>query len=162
MEFSIVAIASVLAIALLVWSAVVDAKTQRIPNALVLALVGVWAIAWTVVLIVRVLSGLSILDALSLPLFHASFFNAVFSALVFGLMLIAVSSVYEKRTKKFSIGGGDIKLLAALALFLGFAHECILILAACVLFVVLGLLRKQSVMPFGPVICAVAIILLLL
>lgn len=86
----------------LVWAAVSDAIWRRIPNASVLAAIALYA-AWAVLA-----GGAGLLGALVTA--------ALFLGIGFGLFVLRIW------------GGGDAKLLAAVALFAGFAHFSTLIL----------------------------------
>ncbi|HEY0648860.1 A24 family peptidase [Phenylobacterium sp.] len=90
----------------LVWAAVSDAIWRRIPNASVLAVVALYAV-WAVLV-----GGAGLVGALVTAV--------LFLAVGFGLFALRIW------------GGGDAKLLAAVALFAGFAHFSTLILVTAV------------------------------
>lgn len=64
----------------------------------------------------------------------------------------------EKLWKKEAMGGGDIKLLLALALYLSWAQLLLALLAGCLLGIVGGLAgRNRGPMAFGPYLAAAAV-----
>jgi prepilin peptidase CpaA len=90
----------------LIWAAVSDAIWRRIPNSCVLTVVGIY-IVWAVLA-----GGTGLSSAL----------------LVGALMFVMGFALFA-----FNVwGGGDAKLLAAVALFAGFAHVATLILVTAV------------------------------
>ena len=80
-----------------------------------------------------------------------------------GLLLVAV--LYEQISGKYSFGGGDIKLLFAVSLFLGFRSGLMNVVVACCIGLIFApiwrsfsgrqkkcLVQSTSVFPFGPAI----------
>ena len=90
---------------------------------------------------------------------------SILAALVFGGGLLAVSLALDKLLGRDSLGGGDIKLFAVVALYLGFAGTLFAMLIACALGLVFhALLRRLGdgrAFPFGPSIALAAAIMLL-
>ncbi len=80
---------------------------------------------------------------------------------VVGYFLPAMVSLLIVWRKKDAFGGGDIKLLAAVGAWLGVEKLLYVVLAASVLGIVYGLMRKVKVMPFGPMIALSAIVVAL-
>lgn len=75
--------------------------------------------------------------------------------------LLALVLVFEKLSGKEAMGGGDIKLLFVLALYLGWAEMLLTLLAACLLGLVWAALTghgKGSALPFGPFLAAGAVL----
>ncbi len=72
----------------------------------------------------------------------------------FGFFLFLVTAVaFEKITKKESLGGGDIKLIAAIGAFLGFFGIVFTIILGSILAMLFLLISKhdrQKEFPFGP------------
>jgi leader peptidase (prepilin peptidase)/N-methyltransferase len=123
-------------IASLVWLALIDLKTRTLPNPLVVAVALLGLVFLCATTVVR--SGdllWSVGEALVVML------------LIVGLS-IAAQMIVRKRQPE-AIGGGDIKLLAALCLTLGSTMIPVL-LASCLLALLISLLRRQSNFPFGP------------
>lgn len=91
--------------------------------------------------------------------------SSILPALVFGGGLLALSLVMDKLLHKDTMGGGDIKLIALLGLYFGFAECLFLILCACVLGIiaasVLMKIRDDTPFPFGPALSIGAYITLL-
>ncbi len=104
-------------------------------------------------------------DVLSLPLIAAglglslfpqtdvSIINALFSGVIVFLILISIAWLYEKIRHKEGLGGGDIKILTALACFFGAMSISLIILVSCLLaliWVVIFHKDKSAHLPFGP------------
>lgn len=73
--------------------------------------------------------------------------------------LLAFVLLAEKVMKKEAMGGGDIKLLLALALYLSWPELLLTLLGGCLLGIVGGVLgRKRGAVPFGPYLSAAAVL----
>lgn len=138
-------------IAILIYAAVVDRRTLRIPNKLVVAIFLDWLV-WHILrdLLPRLLelgdsgqavgssAGAATGEAVheSLLTFlgpaDASAANGALAAIVFGGGLMLFALAYEAVTRKYSMGGGDIKLMAASALFLGLQRSLIALFISCI------------------------------
>lgn len=84
----------------------------------------------------------------------------ILRALIIPVMLLALVLLAEKLLDREVMGGGDIKLLFALALYLSWAQLLLTLLAGCVMGLVFAALagKKQGmVMPFGPFLSAGAL-----
>lgn len=119
--------------------ALVDWDTMELPNGPMLLLAGLF---------------LLFLPAHPAPLTRL-WQGAAAGAAVFALML-ALSLVMDKLLGRESLGGGDLKLMAVLALFTGPAGVVLMLLAASVLgLCTMALLRARGrAFPFGPALCA--------
>lgn len=74
--------------------------------------------------------------------------------------ILVLTLVWEKRAGREVMGGGDIKLLFALALYMDWAGLLLTLLAGCLLGIVCGVLMgrtKGTAMPFGPFLAAGAV-----
>ena len=103
--------------------AVSDVRTLQIANRSVLLLVGLWAL-WRIALGAEAAVGgfdflLAVVEAA--PLTNVSLAEGVLGAIILGGGLLVFTTIWEAFTKKAAMGGGDIKLLAAMGLFLGIA-----------------------------------------
>ncbi|MDO5044998.1 MAG: hypothetical protein Q4E22_06875 [Coriobacteriia bacterium] len=89
------------------------------------------------------------LSALGLSFLEAHLFKDVLWLLASFLVLMIVSLGAEFVFKKTVIGMGDIKLLSIMGMVL---HEDILLLllGACVLFIVSALIQRKNSLAFGP------------
>lgn len=83
--------------------------------------------------------------------------SSILGMLLGGGLFLAVAVLYEKLTKREGLGGGDIKLLAALGAWLGHASILPIIILSTSLGSVIGIIymaatRKntQAAIPFGP------------
>ncbi len=131
---------------LLVAAAVVDAKTLRIPNALVLGMLGLW-VAWRLALgFGGMLVGTDFVTAFvaPAPFKGISFANGIIGSVALGGGLLFVTAVYEAVTKKRAMGGGDIKLLTVVGLFLGLERGVVCLFAACVVSLVFAIVLPHT------------------
>lgn len=125
----------------LLWAAVCDARTRRIPNASVaaLALLGLAGNAF-------VLLGMELPYAQGLKSCAVVALGVTAAFLVFEVIWQAVSG------RGAGLGMGDIKLIGAAALTLGaWVLPCVAV--ACVLAAVVETLRGNKAFAFGPYLC---------
>jgi prepilin signal peptidase PulO-like enzyme (type II secretory pathway) len=132
----------------------VDSKTSLIPNTYPIAIALIWICGivsrWAVV------QGSAVwYDALFVadPIIGASPAEGAVTAIVCLIVLLAITVIYERIRGRFGMGGGDIKLIAALALFVGFRGIVVTVIVACIVYAVLSLARRRkadSPSPFGP------------
>lgn len=176
-----------LVLALLAVIAVVDVRERRIPNMLTGALAALWLL-WRVVLgFAGEHMGLGFGVELLAPaptvfvppacaIVGSSLAGGILGAVVLGGGLLVLTAAYEALTHKESFGGGDIKLMAVLGLFLGAERGLVCLLAACVLSLAYAGIRHmgrsrrvregaepnehglQMAMPFGPFIALGALV----
>lgn len=79
----------------------------------------------------------------------------VLTGLVAGGALLGVSLVMDRVLGRESLGGGDIKLIAVVGLYLGAVKTLFAVILACVLGLLLAALRRgeeEKAIPFGPAI----------
>ena len=82
-------------------------------------------------------------------------------ALIVPVVLLALVLLAEKLLGREVMGGGDIKLLFALALYLSWAQLLLTLLAGCavgLVFAALARVRHGTAMPFGPFLAAGAVV----
>lgn len=161
---------------LLAWASAIDLRERRIPNKLVAAMVVLW-------LAVRVLlaamaaaccaagfgSGAQIGDAalvasatmMKMIPFGLTLGDGLVGALVLGGGSLAVSIAFERLAQRPSMGGGDIKLLAVVGLFLGWERGLWCLFAACLVVLVTQMASRfreggkgiaSQTFPFAPAI----------
>lgn len=128
--------------ALLVTAAVIDLRTLRIPNVLIVGLGALWLV-WRVALACGgMIAGTDFLTSFLAPdpFKHVSFANGIIGSVALGGGLLVVMAVYEAVSKKRAMGGGDIKLLAVVGLFLGIERGIVCLFVACVVCLLFALL----------------------
>lgn len=161
---------------LLAWASAIDLRERRIPNKLVAAMAVLW-------LAVRVLlaamaaaccaagfgSGAQIGDAalvasatmMRMIPFGLTLGDGLAGALVLGGGSLAASIAFERLAHRPSMGGGDIKLLAAVGLFLGWERGLWCLFAACLIVLVMQMVSRvreggkgigSQTFPFAPAI----------
>ena len=86
----------------------------------------------------------------------ASVWYALWHGLTLGGAVLLISLFMDKVLKKESMGGGDIKLLFVLGLFLDLPECLLLLVFSCVLGLLMALLlrRSEKAFPFGPALSA--------
>ena len=119
---------------LLVVAAGDDLRELRIPNGIVAALAAVW-IVWRIALAATHPEG-ALVPALSVA-------DGLLGALVLGGGLLAVTLAFEALTGRRAMGGGDVKLMAAVGLFLGIEGGLVCLLTACLVSLLLALLLPR-------------------
>lgn len=106
-------------IGLLLLATVIDLRTLRIPDPIIVALLAVW-LAWRLIV--------HFCGVTTAPI---TFSQGIVGAILLGGGLLLVTAVYEMATHKRAMGGGDIKLLAAVGLFLGIEGGLFALMVAC-------------------------------
>jgi len=145
---------------LLAAAAVIDLRTLRIPDFIIAALFVVW-FAWhmavhflgaptsvtPVVMLSITLAPAPLTEFVAEPIVQASapltFAEGIIAAIMLGGGLLVVTALYEKFTHKRAMGGGDIKLLAVVGLYLGIQGGIFCLLVACVVSLLLALLLPR-------------------
>lgn len=171
---------------LLAWASAIDLRERRIPNKLVAAMAVLW-------LAVRVLlaamaaaccavgfgSGAQIGDAalvasvtmMKMIPFGLTLGDGLVGALVLGGGSLAVSIAFERLAQRPSMGGGDVKLLAVVGLFLGWERGLWCLFAACLIVLVMQMVPRlreggkgigSQTFPFAPAILVGVVIASLL
>ena len=161
---------------LLAWASTIDLRERRIPNKLVAAMAVLW-------LAVRVLlaamaaaccaAGFGV-DAqigdaalvasaamMRMIPFGLTLGDGLVGALVLGGGSLAVSIAFERLAQRPSMGGGDIKLLAVVGLFLGWERGLWCLFSACPVVLVMQVVSRfreggkgigSQTFPFAPAI----------
>lgn len=161
---------------LLAWASAIDLRERRIPNKLVAAMAALW-LAVRVLFAVMVAacsagafgSGAQMGDAPSAAFvatmgvspFGLTLGDGLVGALVLGGGSLAVSIAFERLAKRPSMGGGDIKLLTVVGLFLGWERGLWCLFAACLIVLVMQVVSRvreggkgivSQTFPFAPAI----------
>lgn len=130
---------------LLVAAAAIDVGTLRIPNVLIAALVALWVV-WRVALGVGgTLVGTDFITSAvaPAPFKGVSLANGIMGAVALGGGMLVATAMYEAITKRRAMGGGDIKLLLAIGLFLGLERSVLCLLVACAVSVLTAVLLPR-------------------
>ena len=144
-------------LALLAWASAIDLRERRIPNKLVGAIAVLW-LAARVLLVAMVLAcsaggfdvgaqawlrgSVASVATMGLAPFGLTLGDGVVGALVLGGGSLAASLAFEHFTQRPSMGGGDIKLLAAVGLFLGWERGLWCLFAACLAFLAMQVVSR--------------------
>lgn len=97
--------------------------------------------------------------------FTAALWSHVWPALALGGAVLVLSLVMDKVLGRESMGGGDIKLLFLLGLFMDFPCCILLVIVACIVGLTLAVMmgaHKGVAFPFGPAIAAAAWLVLMI
>ena len=123
---------------------VVDLKIYEIPDGLIIAGIVIWAAG--------------------IP-FAQTWLGYVKSGLIAGFVmagsLLLISLLLDRILKKDSLGGGDIKLIFMVSLYLGLAGGLLCLIVSCVIGLLFVAVMKRNKIPFGPSISLAAILTLL-
>ena len=140
-----------------------DLETYRIPNGFLIA-----GIVWWAVTIPFVQPGLFGREGsffqpstLLLDTGVSTLSGLLGGFLIAGIMLL-MALVFDKVSGKESLGGGDIKLLFVVGLYLGFACSFFNLILSCILGLVFVAAMKKKRIPFGPAISLAAYVTLLI
>jgi len=93
--------------------------------------------------------------------------TGLLTGLCFGAVLLLVVLIFDKIMKKESMGGGDIKLIAVSALYLGLFGSLFMMFGACIIGLLFALFtnyrktNEEMHFPFGPAIALSTVIMLL-
>lgn len=87
--------------------------------------------------------------------------NSLLGAFILGGTLLLLSILMDKILKKESLGGGDIKLFFMVGLYLGLILNFFNLILACFIGIIFVIVRKSSMIPFGPSIALSTFICLL-
>ena len=88
-----------------------------------------------------------------LPNMDISIFDSFVGAFSGFIFFYSVAYFYYKITKKEGMGGGDIKLIAAIGAFVGWIGVLFTIIASSILFILFFVImqkKKESQIPYGP------------
>ena len=149
---------AVLFVLVMVASSVVDMRERRIPNELVVAAAFAWIVARA---LLGACSG-SVAGAVIAPLkpWGLAAADAAIGALVLGGGVLLVTVAFEAVSGRVAMGGGDIKLLAIVGLFMGWERGLVCLFVACVVSVVVSTVRRiagslgAGTFPFAPALLA--------
>jgi len=105
----------------------------------------------------------------ALPLIHmgrGEILTHAAAALLFGGGLLAVSLIMDRIMGRDTLGGGDIKLIAVVGLYLGITGTLFTLIIACIAGLIYNLIAnkasdKGTAFPFGPWIAGAAALMLL-
>lgn len=161
-------------VTVLLGAALVDLDTFTIPNGFVIAGALIWvASVW---FMRPPFDGTFGVGSLFVPLVGAGWLAVALDGLAGAVAvaggILVFSLVFDAVTGRASLGGGDVKLLFVVGLFLGLAGSLLNLLVACVLGLAFAVVRGLSTrsasesvgtkaIPFGPAIAAATAVTLL-
>lgn len=143
-----------LVVLLLVAATVTDVRARRIPNLVPLAIVALWGL-WRIVLgFAGMHTGLGFVEEMFAPapdvtvppgfeIGGITVASGILGAVVLGGGLLVLTVGYEAFAHKQAFGGGDIKLMAALGLFLGLERGIVCLMVACVCSLVYAVIAQR-------------------
>ncbi len=149
--------------------ALIDLDTYTIPNGFVVAGCALWLITIWFMPAPRA-------DAFSVGSLFAAWVHPGGAVALDGIVgavgvaggVLLLSLVFDMVTKRSSLGGGDVKLLFMVGLFLGLAGSMLNLLVACVMGLAFAVARgfsdeniRTKAIPFGPAIAAATVFTLL-
>lgn len=160
---------------LLAWASAIDLRERRIPNKLVAAMAVLWlAVRVLLAAMAAVCSAGFGVDAqmgnaasaasvatMRVSPFGLTLGDGLVGALVLGGGSLAASIAFERLAHRPSMGGGDIKLLAVVGLFLGWERGLWCLFAACLVVLVMQMASRlreggkgiaSQTFPFAPAI----------
>ena len=160
---------------LLAWASAIDLRERRIPNKLVAAMAVLWlAVRVLLAAMAAVCSAGFGVDAqmgnaasaasvatMRVSPFGLTLGDGLVGALVLGGGSLAASIAFERLAHRPSMGGGDIKLLAVVGLFLGWERGLWCLFAACLVVLVMQMVSRvreggkgigSQTFPFAPAI----------
>ena len=123
-----------------------DAESFEIPDGALIAAAAIWLV--------------------TLPFLWNGWGDAllhVAAGLAFGVALLLISLAMDRLLKKDTLGGGDVKLIAVIGLYLSFLPTLFALILACVFGLVQALLTGRTggkAFPFGPALSAAAAVML--
>jgi leader peptidase (prepilin peptidase)/N-methyltransferase len=88
-----------------------------------------------------------------LPSTDIGFLNALLTGLGILVLMLVIAWLFEKIKNKEGMGGGDIKLLAAMATYLGVMHISFIVFFSSILAVIVAIStsrNREHGIPFGP------------
>lgn len=137
----------------------VDLDTFTIPNGFVVAGIVVWVASFAFFGVdMRTIGVGMLMLGLTVNPVLAVLIDGLVGAFAVAGVLLALSFAFDKVVGRQSLGGGDIKLLFVVGLFLGLAASVLNLIVACVVGIVFSLATQRSrrdsddprVFPFGP------------
>lgn len=161
---------------LLAWASAIDLRERRIPNKLVAAMAALWLSVHVLLAAMAAACsagafgvGAQIGDAALVAFaammrmipFGLTLGDGLVGALVLGGGSLAASIAFERLAQRPSMGGGDIKLLAVVGLFLGWERGLWCLFAACLVVLVMQMASRfreggkgigSQTFPFAPAI----------
>lgn len=113
-----------------------DLDTLEIPDGFQIALLVIWA--------------------LGIPWVNGK--DSLLGCLVLGGGMLVLSLLMDKILKKESMGGGDIKMLGIMGLYLGLMNGLFTLILSCIIGLIFAGVGKKKKIPFGPSLSAAFVI----
>ena len=153
----------------LVWLSDIDIATRRLPNKIVGALALIGAIGVTLSHWAWSAGAFAWMTVPVGPILISPAVDAALGVALAALPSLGIAGIYRLVRGRSGFGAGDVKLLAALGIYLGLYTALVLPLAAVLSLIVLGVgaivrpgtVRLSTTFPFGPFIATAATVLIL-
>lgn len=144
-----------------------DIETMEIPDSCHVIAAAAWAVTAPFIYRIgtaapdRTLFGVD----LTLPIDIKTILLHIAAGLVFGGGLLAMSLIMDRIMKRDTLGGGDIKLIAVVGLYMGFIGTLFVLILSCITGLVFNLILnagkdESRPFPFGPWIAVSTVIIL--
>ncbi len=137
----------------------IDLETYTIPNGYIIAGILAWATTFAGYTIDPTSVGLgSLMLAFTPSPFVAVLLDSLLGAFIVAGALWGLAVIFDKAIGRQSLGGGDIKLVFMVGLFLGVAASVLNLIVACIIGILFALVTQKSregmedprAFPFGP------------
>ena len=143
-----------------------DIETMEIPDSCHVIAAAAWAVTAPFIYRVGTPTPGSMFGVdLTLPIDVKTIGLHVAAGLVFGSGLLALSLIMDHIMKRDTLGGGDIKLIAVVGLYMGFIGTLFVIMLSCITGLVFNVIlnsgkEESKPFPFGPWIAISTVIML--
>lgn len=122
---------------------VFDLRERRIPNTLVAGMAALWCVLLVAVWTVGVASCVDVPTLIGMQVGETAV-RGLIGAVALGGGSLVLASAFERATGRSSFGGGDVKLLAVLGLYLGLFGGLTCLLVACAAAVLLAVVIPRT------------------
>ena len=142
-------------VVILLGLSLVDLDTMEIPNGYILFGIFWWlgiVIANGVYQFLHVTESVDKQGVLKASAYY--FLWHLFAGVIIAGMILILSLIMDRLLQKESMGGGDIKLLFMVSLYLGIYQGLFMLIMSCLIGLLVVVITKKDKIPFGPAIAA--------